>query len=247
MNESPVITMKDLSFAYDGGEAVLDGVSLETAQGDFAALIGPNGGGKTTLLKLMLGLLRPVGGEVRVFGRTPAEVRLRVGYMPQHARLDPQFPVSVLDVVLMGRLGRAVGIGPYSRANRASAMAALKRVELDDLAARPFADLSGGQRQRALIARALACEPDLLLLDEPASNLDVVSQNSLYELLHELNETMTIVIVSHDMAFVSRFVQTVVCVNRTVDVHLASDIAGETISEMYGRDMKMIIHDHGRS
>jgi zinc transport system ATP-binding protein len=244
VSEPPVITMNDLSFAYDSGEAVVEGVSLLIAQGDFASLIGPNGGGKTTLLKLMLGLLTPVGGEVRVFGRPPVEARLRVGYMPQHARLDPQFPVSVLDVVLMGRLGRSVRIGPYGRTNRASAMAALKRVELDDLAARAFADLSGGQRQRTLIARALACEPDLLLLDEPALNLDVAAQSNLYELLHELNETMTIVIVSHDMAFVSRFVRTVVCVNRTVDTHLASDIAGETISEMYGRDMKIIVHDH---
>jgi len=244
LNEPPVITMRDLSFAYDGGEAVFESVSLAIAPGDFASLIGPNGGGKTTLLKLMLGLLTPVGGEVRVFGRTPVEARLRVGYMPQHARLDPKFPVSVLDVVLMGRLGRDVRIGPYGRMNRASAMAALKRVEMDNLAAKAFADLSGGQRQRTLVARALACEPDLLLLDEPTLNLDVAAQSNLYELLHELNETMTILIVSHDMAFVSRFVRTVVCVNRTVDVHLASDIAGETISEMYGRDMKMIVHDH---
>lgn len=244
MIESPVITMHDVAFAYPGGETVLNGVSLSICPGDFASIVGPNGGGKTTLLKLMLGLLSPAEGRVRVFGRSPVAARRRIGYMPQHARLDPQFPVSVLDVVLMGRLGRTVRIGPYGRANRASAKAALGRVELADLAARPFADLSGGQRQRTLIARALACQPDLLLLDEPTSNLDVAAQNSLYELLHELNETLTVVIVSHDMAFVSRFVQTIVCVNRTVDVHLASEIAGEMISEMYGPDMKMIVHDH---
>ncbi len=247
MNETPVITMEDLAFAYNGGEAVLWDVSLAIAPGDFASIIGPNGGGKTTLLKLMLGLLTPGRGEVRVFGRDPVEARRRIGYMPQHARLDPKFPVSVLDVVLMGRLGRSVRIGPYGRANRSAALAAFGGVGLDDPAARPFADLSGGQRQRTLIARALACEPDLLLLDEPTLNLDVAAQNDLYELLHELNETMTVVVVSHDMAFVSRFVQTVVCVNRKVDVHAASDIAGETISEMYGRAMKMIVHDHGHS
>lgn len=247
MSETPVIMMHELSFAYDGGDDVLRDVSLAIAPGDFASIIGPNGGGKTTLLRLMLGLLRPAGGEVRVFGCAPVEARRRVGYMPQHARLDPQFPVSVLDVVLMGRLGRAVRIGPYGRANRAAATAALDRVGLEDQAARPFGDLSGGQRQRTLIARALACEPDLLLLDEPTLNLDVAAQNDLYELLNELNDTMTIVIVSHDMAFVSRFVRTVVCVNRTVDTHAAGDIAGETISEMYGRDMKMIVHDHGHA
>ncbi len=240
----PIVCFHDVSFAYDGAP-VLEDVNLAIASGESISIIGPNGGGKTTLLRLMLGLLTPGRGEVRVFDRAPVEARRRIGYMPQHARLDPQFPVSVLDVVLMGRLGRSVRIGPYGRANHAAAMVALNRVDLDDQAARPFGDLSGGQRQRTLIARALACEPDLLLLDEPTLNLDVAAQSDLYELLHELNEAMTIVIVSHDMAFVSRFVKTVVCVNRKVDVHAAGDIAGETISEMYGRDMKMIVHDHG--
>ena len=169
-------------------------------------IVGPNGGGKTTLVKLILGLLRPQRGEVRVFGQPPHRARLRVGYMPQHVQHDPQFPVTVMDIVLMGRLGQGV-LGWPGRADRRAAIDALAQVGMEEFRRRPFADLSGGQRQRVLIARALCCKPDLLLLDEPTSNVDSLVEARLLDLLRDLNRQMTIVMVSHDLGFVSGLVR----------------------------------------
>lgn len=241
-----VISIENVSFSYGGPNVALQDASLSIRRGDFACIVGPNGGGKTTLLKLIIGLLQPGEGCVRLFGRPPAQSRRRVGYMPQRAGLDPQFPVRVLDVVLMGRLGRSNPLRPLGKADKEQAASVLAQVGLADLQYRPLSALSEGQRQRALIARALACDPDLLLLDEPTSNLDVASQDDLYALLHALNKRMTIVMVSHDVAFVSKFVKTIVCVNRSVVVHAAEDISGDLISEVfgYGKGMKMIMHDH---
>ncbi|HWL95540.1 MAG TPA: ATP-binding cassette domain-containing protein [Phycisphaerae bacterium] len=241
---TPVLRFNAVRFSYDEMPVFTRPASFSICKGDFASVVGPNGGGKTTLLKLTLGLLKPESGIVEVLGGEPATTRTRVGYMPQHAQLDPKFPVTVMDVVLMGRLGRNRWWSRYDRSDRDAARAALEQVRLLDLAPRSFASLSGGQRQRALIARALSCDPELLLLDEPTSNLDVAAQSDLYELLHQLNQRMTVILVSHDVGFVSKFVETVICVNRNVDVHPASEIAGETISEMYGRDMRLILHDH---
>ncbi len=239
-----VVRMENVAFAYANAHPVIERASLCLRPGDFACVIGPNGGGKTTLLKLILGLLEPARGTVRVFGRPPGDARHRIGYLPQQAQLDRRFPISVLEVVLMGRIGHAAWIGPYFAANKQRALAALAQVGLEDAKNRPFRELSGGQRQRILIARALACEPDVLLLDEPTANLDLRAQNDLYDLLHVLNERLTIVLVSHDVAFVSKFVKTVVCVNRTVDVHDAGEIAGRFVDQMYGPGMRMVVHEH---
>lgn len=238
----PVVECEGLSFSYPL-TPVLENVSFRIERGDFVCMVGPNGGGKTTLLKLILGLLVPGRGVVRVFGRPPAEVRQRIGYMPQRAHLDPQFPVRAVDVVLMGRLGRGA-LGRFGAADRQKALAALAEVGLANEAKRSFSALSGGQRQRVLIARALTCEPELLLLDEPTANLDPLVQDELHELLHGLNERMTIVIVSHDVGFVARHVKTVVCVNRSVQVHCASELRGENIRDLYGADVHLVHHDH---
>ena len=174
MKEIPVISMKGVSFSYNGFR-VLEDVNLTVKKGDFLSMVGPNGGGKTTLLKIILGLLRPKSGDVRVFGHSPVKVRSRIGYMPQHISLDALFPVNVLDVVLMGRLGSGKNLGFYGKADETAALAALKEMELYDARDRSFSDLSGGQQQRVLIARALATQPELLLLDEPASIFEVGS------------------------------------------------------------------------
>ena len=241
---APVIDVENLSFRFDGGPPVLEGVNLEIAAGDFASVIGPNGGGKTTLVKLIVGLLTPTVGRVRIFGVSPVKARPRIGYMPQHAMTDPRFPVRATDVVLMGRLGSGRRFGNYSRADREAAAGALAKVDLEDLGARPFSDLSGGQRQRVLLARALVTDPELLLLDEPAAGLDQKVEQDFFELLQELNRQITIVLVTHDLGFVAGFVRTVICVHGHVDIHPTSALDGRAISEIYGGEVRMVRHNH---
>ena len=242
MADEPAIRLKDVTFAYNA-VPVLEHVDLRISSGEFVSMVGPNGGGKTTLLMLILGLRQPRTGEVRVFGTPPRHARRRIGYTPQHARHDPMFPVTVMDVALMGRLDRHIG-GRYSASDKAAAQSALEEVGLADAAGRPLSDLSGGERQRVLIARALACDPDLLLLDEPMSNVDVAVESKLIEILEELNRRMTIVVVSHDLGFVADVVESVICVNRQVVVHPTSELTGETIQALYGGDVRMVRHDH---
>ncbi len=260
----PVIQLRDVAFSY-GGEPVLENVSFSVDPFEAVCVVGPNGGGKTTLVRLILGLLSPSRGEIRVFGQSPRRARLRVGYMPQHVQHDAQFPVTAMDLVLMGRLGCRSAALPDERrlchilrratgwpapSDRRVALDALDRVDMADCAARTFASLSGGQRQRVLIARALAGRPDLLLLDEPTSNVDSLAESRLLDLLRELNNQMTIVMVSHDLGFVSEFVDRVICVNRSVAVHPTSQMTGQAIRDIYGGDVRRVRHDefsHGES
>jgi zinc transport system ATP-binding protein len=239
---APVVEFRGVSFSYTG-EPVLQRVSFEVRAGEFVSAVGPNGGGKTTLLRLILGTLRPGAGEVRVFGGSPERARGRVGYVPQYARFDPLFPVTVLDVVRMGRVG-SFAAGPYRRQDREAAQEALATVGLAELRWRPFSALSGGQRQRILIARALATHPELLLLDEPTASVDRAATAKLYELLVELAKRLTILLVSHDTGVVSRFVSGVLCVNRTVAKHPISRLTGEMLSELYGADIALVQHEH---
>lgn len=240
---APVIELKSVWFSYNGSPA-LENVNLSVEQRDFLSVVGPNGGGKTTMLRLILGLIKPSRGEVRVFGVSPVKARPRIGYMPQNTSLDPLFPVSVMDVVLMGRLGTGGGhCGFFRKEDREAAEDSLKKVELFDVRHRPFSELSGGQSQRVLIARALVSRPELLLLDEPTANVDVAVGTEFYDLLHQFNKTMTIVLVTHDLGFVSKYVKNVACVNRRVVGHPTCDISGEMINEIYGTDVHVIRHD----
>ena len=214
---APAVLCEDVCFAY-GDEEVLHNVSLRIEPCEMVAIVGPNGGGKTTLLRLILGLLTPSRGRIFVFGRPPVEVRRRIGYVPQHLRFDPRFPVNVLDVVLMGRVDRRP-FGPYRRSDRDAARTALEAVEMVDFSKRAFATLSGGERQRVLIAQALVAGADLLLMDEPTANVDPAVEARLFELFHRLNEERTIVFVSHNLHAVTRHVRRVICVNRTATSH----------------------------
>ena len=243
MPESHVIEFEEVSFSYNGSPVLKD-VSLAVEELEFLSIVGPNGGGKTTIFKLILGLVKPDSGKVTVFGQPPARVRSRIGYVPQHASLDPLFPVSVMDVVLMGRLGNGRGFGFFHGRDRAAAREALEKVELYEFSGRSFSELSGGQQQRVLIARALVSEPELLLLDEPTSNIDTAIETEFYEILKKLNEKMTVILVTHDLGFVSRYVNSVACVNRRVVVHPTCDITGQMIHEIYGSDVHMVRHDH---
>ena len=240
--QETAIRIRDLDFAYNG-TPILEQVNLEIMARDSLCIVGPNGGGKTTLLKLILGLLKPNRGEIEVLGLPPEKSRLRIGYVPQYARYDPQFPVTVLDVVLMGRLDR-IFCGAYGKTDHEAAQAALAEMGLTDLAGRLFAEISGGQRQRVLIARALAAEGELLILDEPTANIDAASEAHLFEILTKLNERLTVLLVTHDLGFASKFFKSIVCVNRQVVLHPTSELTGELIRNMYGGDIRMIRHDH---
>ena len=237
------VDIRNLWFSYDS-LPVLQNINLSILAGQKVCMVGPNGGGKTTLVKLILGLLRPTRGEVRVLGGQPASERKRIGYAPQHAAFDPKFPVSVTDVVLMGRIGQTGVLGPYRRGDRLAAGEALDAVGLADQARRAFSDLSGGQRQRVLIARAIVSHPELLLLDEPTANLDIGVEAEFHELLEQLSEKLTLVMVSHDVGFVSQLVDKVVCVHGAVAVHPTAELTGELMRDLYGHDVMLVRHDH---
>jgi zinc transport system ATP-binding protein len=266
----PVVFLRDVTYSY-GGEPVLEDVTFTLHDREAVCVVGPNGGGKTTLVKLILGLLTPQRGEIRIFGEPPRRARLRIGYMPQHVNHDPQFPVTVMDIVLMGRLGQsdaqppaiqplaiqplAVSQSParwrrflcgltgwHGAADRQAALDALEQVDMAAFARRHYASLSGGQRQRVLIARALCCNPDLLLLDEPTSNVDAMIETRLLALLGKLNRRMAILMVSHDLGFVSQLVSRVICVNRRVVVHPTSAMTSDAIRDIYGGDVRMVRH-----
>jgi zinc transport system ATP-binding protein len=237
------IAIRDLCFAYSPDIPVLSEVRLDVWPQDSACIVGPNGGGKTTLVKLILGLLDPDEGSIRIYGQTPAAARRRIGYVPQYARYDACFPISALEVVCMARLGSTFS-GRYSTQDKQKALDALDAVRLADLAKRPFTALSGGQRQRVLIARALASGGDILILDEPTASLDRESEQQLLGLLAELNKTMIVLMVTHEVGFSSTFFKRIICVNNKVYVHPTSALTGELIREMYGGDLQMIRHDH---
>lgn len=240
---SPVVTFRNVSFSYQR-RLVLENVSFQIPDRSFTTIVGPNGGGKTTLIKLMLGLLRPLTGTIRVLGGDPMAVRDRIGYMPQHAHYDVMFPVRVLDVVLMGTLKKGMRHFFGTAHRREKALAALEEVGIRDLWNRPFAALSGGQQRRVLIARSLVSDPDLLLMDEPTANVDKATEAGFYDLLAHFSHRITVILVTHDLGFVSRYVDHVVCVNKRVAIHPTSEITGEIIQEMYGRDLRMVRHDH---
>jgi len=239
---APVAELCNVSLAL-GATPVLEEVSLRVEANDYLAILGPNGGGKTTLLKLLLGLHAPDRGEVRVLGDTPRRARGRVGYVPQHVRFDLEFPIRVLDVVLMGRLRRAPGYR-VGAADRDAAHAALARVEMQDLGARPLGALSGGQLQRVLIARALAQRPELLLLDEPTSSLDERIGRSVWELFEELSGEMAVVVVSHDIGAISRHVRGVACLNRRLHGHPSKELTSDILEATYGCPVDLLAHGH---
>ncbi|MDN5278735.1 MAG: zinc transport system ATP-binding protein [Clostridiales bacterium] len=242
--EKEVIRFDNVDFAYDRGSLVLEKINLTISAGDFACIVGPNGGGKTTLLKLILGLLKPVSGTIKVLGTDPKDSLHKIGYVPQQSKFDSSFPVSVLDVVLMGCLNRSFFWGGYSAEQKQKALLAIEEVGMSEFVNRSFADLSGGQRQRTLVARAMVSEPQIILLDEPTSNVDIHGTEQFYNMFEELNRKFTIIMVSHDIGFVSNRVKSVICVRQTLQVHPISELTGETLQNLYGSGVHAIRHDH---
>ncbi|WPL19606.1 putative zinc transport system ATP-binding protein AdcC [Thiorhodovibrio winogradskyi] len=239
----PVIVAEGLGFSYDL-LPVLEALTFSVARGEFLGLVGPNAGGKSTLLKLILGLLEPSTGRLQVLGQTPRQARRRIGYVPQYPAFARDFPITVADAVLMGRLGTRPFMLGYKAHDRVAVENALHEVEAADLGRRPIGKLSGGQLQRVLLARALVSDPEILILDEPTANIDHRVEGDIFELLAELNARMTILVVSHDIAFISGYVSRVACLNRTLVCHSTGAIEGELIKDLYGESVRGILHDH---
>ena len=236
-----VISIEKLWAGYEQ-EAILENINLSVKERDYIGIIGPNGGGKTTLFRVLLGLLPPQQGKVRIMGRNVKKGRRYMGYVPQAMEFDPEFPINVWDVVQMGRLGKRRLLKPYSNQDNQKVEEALRQVGLLNLRTRPISELSGGQRQRVSIARALAAEPKILLLDEPTTSLDKQAYTSIYELLGELNEYMTILMISHDIGVVSSHVKTVGCLNRRLYYHGDHQVTREMLEKAYGGSVQQIVH-----
>lgn len=237
----PVIDIKNLWFSFNG-EPVLQNVNFTLHYKEFLAMIGPNGGGKTTLLKLILGLLKADRGKIRVLGQNPRQAAHRIGYVPQDIHINKNFPISVLDVVLMGRLRSGISWSHHKKDDRITAQAALEKVEMDQFKNRHIDELSVGQRQRIFIARALVTEPEILILDEPTASVDAKGQAEIYAILKALNEKVTILVVSHDLLALSSYIKSVACVNRRVHFHGAAEVTEEMLEMAYQCPVELIAH-----
>jgi zinc transport system ATP-binding protein len=235
------IEVEHVWFSYEGSQVLKD-VSFVLAQGEFLGIIGPNGGGKTTLLKLLLGILKPDRGGVRVLGEEPHDASRRVGYLPQDTDFVRNFPISVMDVALMGRLVRSRIGRRYTQEDRKKVQAVLEQVGMWEYRHRLIGSLSGGQRQRVFIARALATDPEILFLDEPTASVDAEFQIDLYDFLKELNKEVTIVVITHDIGVVSSHMKSIACVNKHFIFHEGGQITQEMMDMAYRCPVDLIAH-----
>lgn len=235
-----IIKANKINFSYNSQAKVLTDVSFEVFENDFVGLIGPNGGGKSTLLKIILNLLVPDSGTIEIFGRGDHTSRSKIGYVPQYSNIDLDYPISVWEVVMSGFLGNKRLGKKFTKKEKNKAEKVLQDLKLSELRDRSIGELSGGQRQRVMIARALVREPELLLLDEPTNNVDEASGRGLYELLHELNNKMAIIVVSHDVDIISRHVKRVFCLNNKMICNDAVDVTNND----EGGVMRRVRHKH---
>ncbi len=235
-----IIEFNEVTFGYSG-TPVLKDATFTIDRNDFVSIIGPNGGGKTTLAKLILGILTPQKGKITVFGRKPEISRYRIGYVPQFSSFDPNFPVSAEEVALMGTMKKTKFF--FTGKDREKASLALEEVGLADAAKKGFSELSGGQRQRVLIARALISDPEILLMDEPTASVDVSVEERISTLLKKLSKKMTVILITHDMGFVSDLVSKIICVNQTVNIHPADSLTQDHINHLYSDNIRIVRHD----
>ena len=236
-----LISLKDVSVGYDDRQKVLDHVNLDILPNDFIGVIGPNGGGKTTLVKTILKAL-PYSGEVQYSPVIGSDGYRAIGYLPQVSDIDKSFPISVCEVVLSGLQARKRLFGRYSAADKAKALQLLDLCGIESIARRPIGELSGGQLQRTLLCRALISDPKVLILDEPANFGDNKFEKELYAILRQLNDRMAIIMVSHDLGTITSHVKSIVCVNRHVHRHNSNVITPE---QLHNYDCPIQIVSHG--
>jgi len=236
----PAVCIQDLEFRYPGSERpVLRAVNLDIPEGELACLVGPNGGGKTTLVKCILGQLKPSRGTVSLFGQPAHETKMPIGYVPQNHGFDPKFPLTVLEVVLMAR----AGLGFSKSWDRQKARQALENTGLADVTEKSFADLSGGQRQRVLLARALAADPEILILDEPVAHMDPTNAQKLFQTLEQFRHRVTCLMVSHDVELVTALVKEVICVHGQVDIHPTETFHDHHAEHVFGSALRRVVHE----
>jgi zinc transport system ATP-binding protein len=238
---SEVIAIQHLWAGYEQ-EPILEDITLSVRARDFIGLIGPNGSGKTTLFRVLLGLLPPMRGSVSIMGMSVRKGRRYMGYVPQHVEFDQAFPISVWDVVMLGRLGQRRLLQPYTIQDQHYVREALEQVEMLHLRDRPLRALSGGQRKRIYIARALASQPSILLLDEPMAGIDPHTETHLYDLLTQLNQHITILMISHDIGAIARCVKTIGCLNRRLVYHADNQLTQEMLDIVYQCPVDLIAH-----
>ena len=218
-----IIEIKNLSFSYDK-QKILENINLTVEEKDFLAIIGPNGGGKSTLLKLILGINPVKDGSIKTFGELPKKNLSKIGYVPQNTNVNTDFPIKVLEVVLMGHIGEKSPLFGYGKEEKLCALGALAQVGMEKFANSKIGELSGGQRQRVMIARALCAHPKILILDEPTASIDIEGQKLIYELLKTLNSYITIIVVSHDISVIVKYANKVVHVNKRLNAHTLLDV-----------------------
>jgi zinc transport system ATP-binding protein len=236
------IEIKDLTVYYNN-TCALSGINLTVAKNDFLAIIGPNGGGKSTLVKSVLGIVKPQNGEIKIFGQRPEKYTVPIGYVPQFSHSIHDFPIMVIDVILTGRLQRGTGLfHRYSKKDYEIAENMLDKLNITHLKDRQISELSGGQFQKVMILRALATEPELLLLDEPTANIDNDSKTQIYEFLKEINRSVTIILITHDTAAISSYVKNVACLNKKLFYHGEIELDNDIIQKTFGCPVDLIAH-----
>jgi zinc transport system ATP-binding protein len=241
------IEIDQLCFRVDGKE-ILENINLVLDEGRFLGIIGPNGSGKSTLLRILLSILKPSSGAVKIFGRSPEQAVRRgvFGYLPQTQKVEMDFPARAIDVVLLGLYQQ---MGPLRRASAKEIQAAkdlLATMGMEGFADQPFGSLSGGEQQRVSIARALIHNPQILILDEPSTGIDVVGQEDFYHLLRGLQKkfSLTIVMVSHDIGTVTSYVDEIACLNKTLHCHGSPSVSlnEEVLKALFGKGVDFIVH-----
>ena len=231
-----IIEIKDVSVNY-GSVKALDRVSISIKKGDFIGVIGPNGGGKTTLIKVLLGLIKPATGEVHIHSDKP------IGYVPQFNNFEKKFPITVCKVILMGSMSDKKNIfHKYTKEDKEKSLKVMTLLGIENLSERLISQLSGGQMQKVLIARALMTDPDILILDEPTASIDSQSRTDIYNLFNDLKGKKTIILISHDIGSISSYIDSIACLNVQLYYHENGNLTEETISKAYGCPVDIIAH-----
>lgn len=238
-----LIELRDITAGYDK-KIVLKNISLDIREKDFLGIIGPNGGGKTTLLKVILGLLQPTSGKIRFFRQEEEVPSLKIGYLPQINYIDKKFPISVWDVVSSGLSAEKPLFRAFTKEQQERTDEVIIQMGLEELVKRPIGDLSGGQLQRVLLGRSIISHPQVLVLDEPSSYVDKQFESKFNLLLEEINKESAIILVSHDTGTVLRMVKNIACVNETLHYHAGTDITGEWLDNAYACPIELVGHGH---